>query len=124
MSRAICIPFLRDEIYRIAAESLRNAFRHAQARQVEVEIRYDNQQFRLRVRDDGKGMDTAVLSGQEPEGHYGLPGMRERGKLIGGKLVIWSEVGAGTEVELRIPAAAAYARAAKRSWLSELLSRK
>ena len=63
-------PILRDEIYRIAAEALRNAFRHAEARQVEVEIRYDNQQFRLRVRDDGKGMDTAVLSGEGPEGHY------------------------------------------------------
>ena len=59
-------PILRDEIYRIAAEALRNAFLHAQARQVEVEIRYDNQQFRLRVRDDGKGIDTVVLSGQGP----------------------------------------------------------
>ena len=117
-------PILRDEIYRIAAEALRNGFRHAQARQIEVEIRYDNQQFRLRVRDDGKGIDPAVLSGQEPEGHFGLPGMRERGKLIGGKLVIWSEVGAGTEVELRIPAAAAYATAGKRSWISELLAKK
>jgi ligand-binding sensor domain-containing protein/signal transduction histidine kinase len=117
-------PILRDEIYRIAAEALRNAFRHAEARQVEVEIRYDNQQFRLRVRDDGKGINTAVLSGQEPEGHYGLPGMRERGKLIGGKLVIWSEVGTGTEVELCIPAAAAYATATKRSWISELLAKK
>ena len=56
-------PILRDEIYRIAAEALRNAFRHAQARQVEVEIRYDDQQFRLRVRDDGKGIDPAVSVG-------------------------------------------------------------
>jgi signal transduction histidine kinase len=116
-------PILRDEIFRIAAEALRNAFNHAAARHVEVEIRYDNQQFRLRVRDDGKGMDTAVISGQQPEGHYGLSGMRERGKLIGGKLVIWSEAGAGTEVELCIPADTAYARAGKRSWLSGLVSR-
>ena len=117
-------PILRDEIYRITAEALRNAFHHAAARQVEVEIRYDNQQFRLRVRDDGKGMDAAVLSGEGPRGHYGLPGMRERAKLIGGKLAVWSEIGAGTEVELRIPAAAAYAIATKRSWISELLARK
>ncbi len=114
-------PILRDEIYRIAAEALRNAFHHAAARQVEVEIRYDAQQFRLRVRDDGKGIDKAVLVGHEPEGHFGLPGMRERGKLIGGKLVIWSEVGAGTEVELSVPAAAAYTDAIKRSWISKLL---
>ncbi len=117
-------PILRDEIYRIATEALRNAFHHAQARQVEVEIRYDNQQFRLRVRDDGKGIDPAVLSGHGREGHFGLPGMRERAKAIGGKLVVWSEVGSGTEVELHIPAEAAYARAAKRSWLSELLAKK
>ncbi len=117
-------PILRDEIYRIAAEALRNAFHHAAARQVEVEIRYDDQQFRLRVRDDGKGIDTVVLSGQEPGGHYGLPGMRERAKLIGGKLVVWSEVDAGTEVELRIPAGTAYATAPKGSWLSQLLARK
>ena len=117
-------PVLRDEIYRIAAEALQNAFRHAQARQVEVEIRYDDQQFRLRVRDDGKGIDTVVLSGQGPRGHYGLPGMRERAKLIGGKLVVWSEVDAGTEVELRIPAGTAYPAAPKGSWLSQLLARK
>ncbi|MGO9432997.1 MAG: ATP-binding protein [Terracidiphilus sp.] len=117
-------PILRDETYRIAAEALRNAFHHAAARQVEVEIRYDNQQFRLRVRDDGKGMDKAVLSGQGREGHYGLPGMRERGKLLGGNLVIWSEVGAGTEVELRVPAASAYVAVAKRSWISRFSAKK
>ncbi|HXJ90150.1 MAG TPA: two-component regulator propeller domain-containing protein, partial [Candidatus Binatia bacterium] len=71
-------PILRDEIYKIAAEALRNAFRHSQARQIEVEIRYDNDQFRLRVRDDGKGIDPAILSSQGSKGHYGLPGMRER----------------------------------------------
>ena len=50
-------PIVRDEIYKIAAEALRNAFRHAHAGRVEVEIRYDTEQFRLRVRDDGKGID-------------------------------------------------------------------
>ena len=57
---------------KIAAELLRNAFHHAQAKQVEVEIRYDDDQFRLRVRDDGKGMDAAVLSSHGLEGHYSL----------------------------------------------------
>jgi signal transduction histidine kinase/ligand-binding sensor domain-containing protein len=117
-------PILRDEIYRIAAEALRNAFHHAQAGQIEVEIRYGNEQFRLRVRDDGKGIDPGVLAGQGTGGHYGLPGMRERAKLIGGKLVIWSEVDAGAEVELRIPAGTAYATAPKRSWLSQKLTGK
>jgi signal transduction histidine kinase/ligand-binding sensor domain-containing protein len=111
-------PIVRDEIYKIAGEALRNAFRHSQARQIEVEMRYDNQQFRLRVRDDGKGVDPAILSGQGSAGHYGLPGMRERATIIGAKLVVWSEVDAGTEVELRVPASAAYATGPRRSWFS------
>ena len=86
-------PIIRDEVYRIGGEAMRNAFRHAQARRVEVEIRYDDQQFRLRVRDDGKGIDRAILSGQGIEGHYGLHGMRERATLMGGELAVWSEVG-------------------------------
>jgi signal transduction histidine kinase len=97
-------PIVCDEIYKIAAEALRNAFRHAHAERVEVEIRYDTEQFRLRVRDDGEGIDPAVLANQGLEGHYGLRGMPERAALIGGKLAVWSEVGAGTEVELRLPA--------------------
>ena len=57
---------------------------------------------------------------QSREGHFGLPGMRERATLIGGKLTIWSEVDAGAEVELRIPASRAYtAPAGQRSWLAE-----
>jgi signal transduction histidine kinase/ligand-binding sensor domain-containing protein len=111
-------PILRDEIYKIVAEALRNAFRHSQARQIEVEIRYDTEQFRLRVRDDGKGVDPAILSGQGSEGHFGLPGMRERATLIGSKLVVWSEVDAGTEVELRVPASTAYVTAQRSSWFS------
>jgi signal transduction histidine kinase/streptogramin lyase len=111
-------PILRDEIYKIAAEALRNGLRHSQAREIEVEIRYDNEQFRLRVRDDGKGIDPAILSRQGSEGHYGLPGMRERATLIGGKLVVWSEANAGTEVELSVPASTAYATAQRSSWFS------
>jgi signal transduction histidine kinase/ligand-binding sensor domain-containing protein len=111
-------PILRDEIYKIAAEGLRNAFRHSRARQIEVEIRYDTEQFRLRVRDDGKGVDPSTLSSQGSDGHYGLPGMRERATVIGGKLVVWSEVDEGTEVELRVPASSAYARAQRSSWFS------
>ena len=117
-------PLLRDEVYKIAAEALRNASLHANAKQVEVEIRYDNERFRLRVRDDGKGIDAAVLSAQSREGHYGLPGMRERAKLIGGKLTIWSEVDAGTEVELRLPADIAYVSARRASWFSRKFAAK
>ena len=93
---------------------MRNAFRHADAEQIEVEIRYDERQLRLRVRDDGKGIDLQLLGDNGREGHFGLRGMRERAKLIGGKLTVWSELDSGTEVELRIPAARAYVTATER----------
>jgi len=108
-------PILRDEIYRIAIEALRNAFKHAQAPRVDVDIRYGSDQFRLRVRDAGRGIDGAVLEAQGASGHYGLAGMRERATVIGGTLTVTSASGAGTEVQLVIPAAIAYERP-KRSW--------
>jgi signal transduction histidine kinase/ligand-binding sensor domain-containing protein len=101
-------PLVRDEVHRIASEALRNAFRHAQAGRIEVEIRYDQRQLRLLVRDNGKGIDPKVLSGGGRAGHYGLPGMHERAKLVGGKLALWSELNSGTEAELTIPASVAY----------------
>jgi signal transduction histidine kinase len=109
-------PILRDEVYRLATEALRNAFQHAAARAVEVEIRYDEEFFRLRVRDDGKGIGPEVLRGDGREGHYGLHGMRERAKLVGSKLTIWSEVDGGTEIELIIPASRAYMKSARGFW--------
>jgi signal transduction histidine kinase len=113
-------PILRDEVYRIAGEALRNAFRHGQARQIEVEIRYDAHQLRLRIRDNGKGIAAPMPAGAGGSGHFGLPGMRERATTVGGQLDIWSEADAGTEVELRIPAAIAYTNPSprRRAWTS------
>jgi signal transduction histidine kinase len=110
-------PILRDDIYRIAGEALRNAFRHAHARRIEVDLTYNDRQFRLQVRDDGRGIDPAVLA-EERHGHFGLPGMRERAQLVGGRFDVWSEAGVGTEIDLTIPAAEAYAaaRAYRRAW--------
>jgi len=105
------VPLLQDEIYRIASEALRNAFLHAQARRIEVEIRYDQRQLRLRIRDDGKGIDPKILDAGGRVGHHGLPGMHERAKLVGAKLAVWSELHSGTEAELTIPAALAYGKA-------------
>ena len=103
-------PILRDEVYRLVTEALRNCFRHAAAQNVEVEFRYDEKYFRVRVRDNGKGIPSDVLRGDGREGHYGLHGMRERAKLVGGKLAIWTELGSGTEIELIIPGARAYVK--------------
>jgi len=103
-------PILRDEVFRVAGEALRNAFRHAQATRIEVEIRYDERYLRVRVRDDGKGIDPHLLEDGGRAGHYGLSGMYERGALIGGKLTVWSELESGTEVELTIPASVGYTK--------------
>jgi signal transduction histidine kinase len=115
-------PIVRDEIYRVASEALRNAFRHAEAQQIEVEFRYDRQQFRLRVRDDGKGIDDTFLTAEGRAGHFGLHGMRERAKLMGGKLTVWTAAESGTEIEFIIPAAHAFAASPRRSWFAEKFS--
>jgi signal transduction histidine kinase len=103
-------PILRDEVYRIAFEALRNAFQHSGAERIEVGIHYDDRQFWVCIRDNGKGIDPKVLDAGGREGHYGLPGMHERAKLAGGRLVFRSRVNAGTEAEIIIPAARAYAK--------------
>jgi signal transduction histidine kinase len=103
-------PVLQDEVYRIGREVLRNAFRHAQASHIKAEIRYDSRQLRLRIRDDGKGIDREIMAEGAKAGHWGLPGARERATRIGGRLNFWSESGAGTEVELTVPTPAESAR--------------
>jgi len=102
-------PILRDEVYQIACEALRNAFRHSGAARIDVALHYGERQLCLRVRDDGRGIDPKLLEGGRA-GHYGLAGMKERAELVGGKLAVTSRVDAGTEIELTIPAAVAYAR--------------
>jgi signal transduction histidine kinase/streptogramin lyase len=99
-------PAVRDEIYRIGREALVNAFRHAQAKNVEVEIEFLGKRLVLRIRDDGRGIDPAVLQ-SGLDNHFGLPGMRERAEKIGGQLRVISRPGAGTEIELSVPRAGA-----------------
>jgi signal transduction histidine kinase len=100
-------PIIRDEIYRIAREALRNAFSHSEAHHIETEITYEQRALRLRVRDDGKGIPPDVLE-EGRRGHYGLCGMRERARQIDGKLNVWSRPGAGAEIELNIAGSIAY----------------
>jgi signal transduction histidine kinase len=100
-------PIIRDEVYRITREALRNAFSHARAHHIEAELIYAERLFRLRIRDDGTGIEPAMLE-EGRSGHYGLPGMRERARQIGAEFRIRSSVGTGTEIELRIPGSIAY----------------
>ncbi|HWY71290.1 MAG TPA: two-component regulator propeller domain-containing protein [Terriglobales bacterium] len=102
------VPLIRDEIYRIGCEAVRNAFKHAHARGIELELCYDQRKFRLRVSDDGRGIDPKILAEGGSPRHYGMPGMQERARLVRGKLTVLSKPGSGTEIELTIPASVAY----------------
>jgi signal transduction histidine kinase len=107
-------PIIRDEIYRISREALCNAFKHADARLIEAEISYGERVFRLRIRDDGKGIPAEILEQGHP-GHYGLSGIRERAKRVGAELTIWSRAGTGTEIELCLAGSIAYCTPPSRS---------
>jgi signal transduction histidine kinase len=108
-------PVPREEIERISAEALVNAFRHAQARQVELTLAYSKSEILVRIVDDGAGFDVAAVNGS-PRGHFGLVGMRERALKINARLQISSEPGTGTVVELRVPASIAYYTELTRKW--------
>jgi len=114
-------PILRDDVYRIALEAMRNAFQHAEARAIEAEILYGDS-LRVRIRDNGKGIDAALMK-EGRSGHYGLAGMRERAERIGGKLDVWTGASAGTEIQLSIPGTIAFGRSGGGS-LSRLFQRK
>jgi signal transduction histidine kinase len=109
-------PIIRDELYRISREALRNAFKHAHARHIEAEINYEERVFRLRIRDDGDGIPVEILEQGVP-GHYGLSGMRERAREVGADLTIWSRAGAGTEIDLSLASSIAYGTSPRRSRL-------
>lgn len=119
-------PVVRDEVYRIGREALVNAFRHARAKNIEVDVAYLASHLRILVRDDGCGIDPEVLqSGRE--GHWGLSGMRERAERIGARLKVWSRDGSGTEVELLVPSQVAFQSQTPTrpsSWFGKLSARR
>jgi signal transduction histidine kinase len=100
-------PLIRDEVYRIGREALVNAFRHARATRIEVELEYNPRHLRMLIRDDGSGVDPKILQAGR-DGHWGLRGMRERALRIGGQLTLSSRAASGTEVELLLPASVAF----------------
>jgi signal transduction histidine kinase len=114
-------PLVLEECYRIGREAIINALSHSEGQHVEAEIAYDSRQFRLRVRDDGRGIEPKILAAGGRSGHWGLQGMRERAEKIGGQLRFWSRPETGTEVELTVPGATAYQGSSHRSkkfWFS------
>ncbi len=120
-------PAAAEHIYAIASEALHNAYRHAQAGQVELELAYGGEHFLLRVRDDGRGIDADVLAAGQRPGHWGLTGMREQAGKLEAEVELWSAPGKGTEVSLRVPAPNAYLVPPRRtlaqsvtSWLARM----
>jgi signal transduction histidine kinase len=101
-------PIVLEESYSIGREAIINAILHSDGCNVEAEIIYDSREFRLRIHDDGHGIDPDVLEKGGRADHWGLQGMRERANRIGGQLKVSSRPGSGTEVVLTVPATAAY----------------
>lgn len=115
-----------EEACLIGREAMMNAFQHSKASKIEVEISYDAANLRLRVRDDGSGIDQNILN-EGRSGHWGLLGLRERAQNIGGRLNIWSKTGAGTEIDLTIPSKIAYRmrnEKSRRSWVNAFSERR
>jgi two-component system, NarL family, sensor kinase len=99
-------PRLEECLYRIAQEALVNACNHAQAQHISVTLTLDEQSVQMMIQDDGRGFDPEKVTGQTGmgnEGHFGLTGMSERAKLLGGTLCIESEPGAGTCITVCVP---------------------
>jgi signal transduction histidine kinase len=101
-------PIIRDEIYRIGTEAIRNAHLHSAATELEVNINYSHD-LTVRVHDNGRGIDPDFTTSGKP-GHFGLPGMQERATRIHGTLQIMSGPSSGTKVELVIPGKIAFRR--------------
>jgi signal transduction histidine kinase len=90
------------ELLMVVREAIYNAVRHGHPTQINVDISFDSSECKVRVVDDGAGFDPEAVASL-PVGHYGLVGMKERVQRIGGRFVLSSRSGAGTEIILRIP---------------------
>ena len=117
------LPDAGDEIALIAREALSNALRHSKANAIEAQIVFGEDMLRLRVRDDGVGFADRIPGAKSSADRWGLLGMRERAGRIGSRLTIWSSPGAGTEIELMVPARCAYAgHGARKRWPAGLFA--
>jgi signal transduction histidine kinase len=115
-------PFVQEEVYLIGREALANAFRHARASQVEAVIQYEEEGLHVAIRDNGLGIDSAILEAGR-SGHFGLSGMRERAERMGAELRVSSALNSGTEIELFVPGTSAYqfpTRSRSVAWLEKI----
>lgn len=98
------------EALAILTEAIANAYRHAQAQNIEVEVGFGARELMCIVRDDGVGIPGDVLEQGGREHHWGMRGMAERAAWIGARLTLHVPPGGGTEWQLALPAALAYTR--------------
>jgi signal transduction histidine kinase/ligand-binding sensor domain-containing protein len=102
------MPSARDEIIDIVREAIRNAFVHAQAKHVDVHVSHEPRRLRIRVADDGSGIDDDTVRAAAIAGHWGIVGMRERATRLGARLILRRRQPHGTEWLLSVPCRAAY----------------
>lgn len=107
-------PTSYDDVYAIAKEALTNSSRHSGASVIRAEIGFSQKCFRMRISDDGKGIDTSVLNSRKRANHYGLAGMYERAVALKVDLRIANIDGRGAEVVLTVPSVVAYSQRGKR----------
>jgi signal transduction histidine kinase len=91
----------RDEIYQIGHEAICNAFKHSEGSSVRVETLYGRDTFRMRISDDGVGMEPGLFE-KGRAGHWGMIHMHERAQKIGARLEVRSEKDRGTTLELTL----------------------
>lgn len=101
---------IAQEIFIILQEAMRNAFRHSNASAIHLVIAHDPAELRLELSDNGRGIPVDILHAGSADGHWGLPGMRERAAAINAKFTLQSETDSGTRISLEIPARIAYQR--------------
>ena len=87
---------VEDNLFRIAQEAVTNAVRHGQAQSIGIDLTFGEGHVRLSVRDDGRGFDVESATGYG--GHFGIAGIRERVRHLGGELSLTSQIGRGAEV--------------------------
>lgn len=110
------------ELFLLAREAVLNSYHHADATLIEVELAYKRTGLHLFIRDDGRGIDPAIMEFGK-ERHWGLTGMRERAKTLGAQFSLWSLPAKGTEIQVFVPSNVAYLRIKPRSLLDRFQRR-
>ena len=97
-----CAAKVENQLLRIGQEAITNAVRHAEAKRIHVELRFDDRSVALRVSDDGRGFDYEYAA-HEMDHHYGLTTMKERAQELGARFNVATAAGQGTAVETVVP---------------------